>query len=56
MFTYDQMYNPGDFGLPPSEDVFATTQAFEGQLPSIKMTKETILSHWPKPGPSMHDP
>ena len=44
-----------DFGFPAEE--FTETAVFEGQLPSIKKTKETILLQSPvKKGATMHDP
>ena len=43
-----------DFGLPV-EKVDQEAQIFEGGLPSIKMSKETIMSRSPKKGPRMHD-
>jgi hypothetical protein len=47
-----------DFGfpLPADYEQEQAVEVFSGQLPSIKMTKETIHSHWPKAGPTMHDP
>ena len=44
-----------DFGFPAEETT--ETAIHEGQLPSIKMTKETIQQRSPmKPGATMHDP
>lgn len=41
------------FGLPRAEE--SEKVYFEGHLPSIKKTKETIMAQSPKGGPSMHD-
>ena len=44
-----------DFGMPADEPA-SVTAYFDGRLPSIKMTKETIAENSPvKPGPTMHD-
>ncbi len=46
-----------DFGwLSEPESDENPPQVFEGQLPSIKKTKESVLATTMKPGPNMHDP
>ena len=45
-----------DFGYPMSEEDSGAYQVFEGMKPSIKMKKETILSKYPTPSATMHDP
>ena len=45
----------GDYGWPAPEQADAPVQVFEGNLPSIKMPKETIMRKMPKAGPNMHD-
>ena len=53
---YGYSVSAHDFGYPLPE-MEQASQSFEGKLPSIKMTKETILQRSPKPGPGfVHDP
>lgn len=47
-------YSPGDFGYPVDKDA-REAQVFEGNMPSIKRSKETIMAHSPKKGANMHD-
>ena len=46
-------YTPQDFGAAAKTS--ESTEVFTGNLPSIKMSKETILARSPKKGPTMHD-
>ena len=51
---YGHEYTTADFGLPGGTDP-SQTEVYDAQLPSIKKTKEAILSKTMKPGPHMHD-
>lgn len=42
-----------DYGMPPASA--DELQVYAGQMPSIKKSKETIMSQSPTKGPSMHD-
>lgn len=48
-----------DFGLPKAEmnrlAEIASPQRYEGKLPTIKKTKESILAEIPRFGPVVHD-
>ena len=46
-------YSPYDFGLPNDEQL--DDQYYDGELPSIKKTKKSILASSPKKGPKMHE-
>ena len=56
--AYGYSVSAHDFGYPlPENGIEQASASFEGKLPSIKMTKETILQRSPKPGPGfVHDP
>ena len=56
--TFGKGATPEDFGYPaPDETASSPKQIFNGELPSIKKTKESILaSGILKAGPNMHDP
>ena len=47
-------FSAADFGLPSAAGGSAS-QVYDGELPSIKKTKKSILSSSPKKGPNMHD-
>ena len=53
IFAPGSSYTVQDYGFPEPEDP-ADQKVFTGNLPSIKMTKETIMKNSPKPGSTMH--
>ena len=52
-------FSLADFGLPKAEmdrlAEIASPQRFEGNFPTIKKTKESILAESPRSGPVVHD-
>ena len=49
-----QQFSVLDYGYPDTS-ANDQPQVYEGHLPAIKKTKESILAASPKKGPSMHD-